>query len=131
MHELEQLAVRIERLTPLIGDALEDDGEPRTPDLEIPISWMGYLGHAIARSLDRLAPETARAVFDLLDEALASGSKLTGEAVATGLLEALANDLDRGVVTRDQLAPLLGPHSRAYLRAWDEFTLGSSTWADD
>lgn len=132
MDDLERFSSRLEQITPLVGAALEADDVPRTPDVETPTLWLADVGHAVAGTLGSLPPEAAEAVFGLIEEVLRTGSEPIRTAVATGLLEALAGDLDRGVVTQEQLAPLLGPESRAYLRAWDEYTLGHSRWdADD
>lgn len=117
----------LERLAPAVGAALEADDEPRRPDMELPVLWMGALGHAIARSLSELSEDRQRAVFDLVERGMRSGGVLLRTALATGLLEALATDMDRGVVSRDLVAGLLGDRSRGYLDAWDEFTLGEST----
>ena len=66
-------------------------------------------------------------MFRLVEDVLRTGSE-PGRTAVNGFLEALAGDLDRGVVTQEQLEPLLGPESRTYLRAWDEYTLGHSRW---
>jgi hypothetical protein len=117
----------LETITRSVGDALEADGEPRTPDMEVPVLWMSSVGHAVAGVLPALAPEEQRALFDAIERGMASGGELFRTALATGLLEALAHDMDRAVVPRDLVTPLLGTSSRAYLDAWDSFTLGEPT----
>ncbi len=112
-------------ITPAVGDALEADDEPRTPDMETPVLWMSSVGHAVAATLPTLSPEAQRAVLGVVEHGLASGGELLRTALATGLLEALAHDMDRKVVSRGLVTPLLGPSSRAYLEAWDDFTLGA------
>jgi hypothetical protein len=114
-------------ITPAVGDALEADGEPRSPDMETPVLWMSSVGHAVAATLPTLSPEAQRAVLGVVERGMTSGGELLRTALATGLLEALAHDMDRAVVSRELVAPLLGRRSRAYLDAWDDFTLGEST----
>jgi hypothetical protein len=117
----------LETITRSVGDALEADGEPRTPDMEMPVLWMSSVGHSVAGTLPTLAPEAQRALFDVIERGMVSGGELLRTALATGLLEALAHDMDRAVVSRDLVTPLLGTASRAYLDAWDSFTLGEPT----
>jgi hypothetical protein len=114
-------------ITPAVGDALEADGEPRTPDMEMPVLWMSSVGHAVAATLPALAPDAQRAVFDAVERGMSSGGELLRTALATGFLEALAHDMDRAAVPRELVTPLLGRSSRAYLDAWDSFTLGDPT----
>jgi len=114
-------------ITPAIGDALEADGESSAPDMEMPVLWMSSVGHAIAATLPTLSPAVQRAVLDAVERGMASGGELLRTALATGLLEALAHDMDRAVVPSELVIPLLGTRSRAYLDAWDDFTLGEPT----
>lgn len=120
----------LEALTPVLGDAVEAEGEQREPDLELNVAWMARVGHAIVTCLPQLREETAIGVFDLVERTLREGSQPIQDAVATGMLEAISNDLDLGRVTHARLAALIGPESRAYLLAWDEFTTGSSPWTE-
>ena len=123
-EEFTRFAARLAAITSAVGDALEADGEERAPDMEVPVLWMSAVGHAVAAVLPTLSEHTQRAVLDLVEDGMASGGELLRTAVTTGLLEALAHDMDRSRVPRDLVEPLLGAQSRAYLRAWDEFTLG-------
>jgi hypothetical protein len=123
-EEFTRFVEKLAAITPAIGDALEADGEQRTPDMEMPVLWMSSVGHAVAAVLPALPAATRVAVLDVVEGGMASGSEPLRTAVATGLLEALAHDMDRARVPRDLVAPLLGAQSRAYLDAWDTFTLG-------
>lgn len=123
-EEFMRFTERLATITPAIGDALEADGEQRTPDMEMPVLWMSGVGHAVAAALPGLPAASQRAVLDLVEDGMASGSELLRTALATGLLEALANDMDRARVPRDLVVPFLGAQSKAYLDAWDAFTLG-------
>ena len=101
-------------------------GEDAEPDQEIPTSWLGYLGRALAVVLPSLERETTNAAFQVIEDHLRSNDELrTG--ITTGLLEALANAVSSGRLPGPTLAAVLGPESRAYIDAWDEFTLGRSS----
>lgn len=126
-EELNRFMDALSAIAPAVGDALETDGEPRTPDMEMPVLWMSSVGHAVSATLPTLSPEAQRAVLDVVERGMASGGELLRTALATGLLEALAHDMDRAVIQRQLVTPLLGPSSRAYLEAWDDFTLGDSS----
>jgi hypothetical protein len=123
-EEFTRFVAGLDAITPAVGDALEADGEPRSPDMEMPVLWMSSVGHAISAVLPALPHESQRAVFDAVERGMASGGELLRTALATGLLEALVHDVDRAVVPRELVEPFLGSRSRAYLEAWDTFTLG-------
>jgi hypothetical protein len=123
-EEFTRFAGRLAAITTAIGDGIEADGEPRSPDMEMPVLWMSSVGHAISAVLPTLPPDSQRAVFAAVEHGMVSGGELLRTAIATGLLEAIAHDVDRARVPRELVTPLLGPQSRAYLEAWDAFTLG-------
>lgn len=127
-EEFARFIDELDKTAPAIGDALQADEGERTPDMEIPVLWMSSVGHAVSSTLVAMADDQQRAIFDEVESGMRSGGELLRTALATGLLEAIANDMDRGIVPRDLVATLLGAHSRAYLEAWDQFTLGESSW---
>jgi hypothetical protein len=111
--------------------ALRAAGEDIAPDLEVPTLWMGAVGHAIAQALPRLDPATRTTVFGLVERLLGTGSELTRTALTTGLLEAVAAEVSAGRLSGPDVAAVLGPRSRAYIDAWDEFSLGRSSLGDE
>jgi hypothetical protein len=125
--EVRDFAAALLALAPQVADALTARGDEHAPDPEFPISWMSQAGVALARSLDDQPQETRAGAFALVEERLAQGSTAMREAVATGLLEALASEVSGGRADPGTVAALLGPQSRAYLDAWDQFTLGRSS----
>jgi len=124
MNEFDEFGDELGRIAPEVMRAL---GDGAAPDHEIPISWMGSVGKAVADTLNRLAPEVRADVFQLVERHLARGSELMRTAVATGLLEVVASEVSGGRLDGPELARLLGPESRAYIDAWDQFTLGRSS----
>jgi hypothetical protein len=123
-EEFTKFARSLAAITTAIGDGVVAAGEPRSPDMEVPVLWMSSVGHAISAALSSLPQDSQRAVFAAVEHGMVSGSELLRTAIATGLLEAIAHDVDRSRVPRELVTPLLGPRSRAYLDEWDAFTLG-------
>ena len=111
-------------ITPALGDTLAGNDEPRLPDMDTPVLWMSSVGHALAVVLPGLTSTSQHALFAVVERGMSSGSELLRTTVATGLLEALTHDMDRAVVARSLVLPLLGVQSRAYLDAWDTYTRG-------
>ena len=68
------------------------------------------------------ANETGRlgSVFRLAEQGLVEGTETVKDAVATQFLETLQHGSDSEVAS--VWLPMLGEESRAYCRAWDEFT---------
>lgn len=126
-NEYADLIAALVRVAPDIEADLRAQGSSIEPDLEIPTLWMGDVGRAVAHVLDQLSPGARRAVFDVVERYLAGGSERMKDAVATGLLEAVASEVSAGRLDGPALATLLGPASRAYLDAWDQFSLGRSS----
>jgi len=62
------------------------------------------------------------AIFNLLEQLLVEGDSDVQDAVATCCLENLLNYFSAGAIPAESLVHLVGPQSRAYCQAWDEFT---------
>ncbi len=62
------------------------------------------------------------AIFGAIEELLLEGDAEVKDAVATCCLENLLNSVSSGRIAAGTFVHLLGPQSRAYCRAWDEFT---------
>lgn len=127
MDELDRFLADLLRVAPQVEQALRTQGSSVQPDLETPVAWLGDVGAALAELLTTLEPATQQAAFDVIEAHLVHGSRLMKDAVATGLLEMLASEVSGGRLSGPALGELLGPRSRAYLDAYDEFTLGRST----
>ncbi|WP_053846390.1 hypothetical protein [Streptomyces sp. NRRL B-24085] len=98
------------------GPAAQDGDE--VPPLTVRLA---ALGRVFAERSADLTPEQTRALFRRLEEVQAADGERYGSAVATGFFEALLNAWDKGFDLRS-VWPALGPHSRAYCRAWNGFT---------
>ena len=74
--------------------------------------------------LDRVeadAMEDFPSLFDTVEMLMVDGDSDVKDAVATCFLENLLNVTPR-CIPPERFVPLLGPESRAFCRAWDEFT---------
>lgn len=89
---------------------------------------LGSLGRAFGRRAAEMTPEQRRRILQILEEVQATGSQSDAEAVATGFFEAVLNQWDRGFDLRS-VWPDVGPESRAYCIAWNDFGgIGSPAW---
>ncbi|EST26714.1 hypothetical protein N566_23640 [Streptomycetaceae bacterium MP113-05] len=82
---------------------------------------LGTLGTAFAEHAHGLTSRRRRTVLVLLEDVLREGAEYDVNAVATGFFEALLNAWDRGFDLHALWADV-GPRSRAYCRAWNDFT---------
>ncbi|MCZ7456216.1 hypothetical protein [Streptomyces sp. WMMC940] len=99
-----------------------DGTAPADEDNVPPLTMrLASLGTAFARRSAELTPEQSGRVLRILEDVQTSGSEYDRTAVATGFLEALLNAWDKGYDLR-AVWHLAGPRTRAYCRAWNEFT---------
>lgn len=96
---------------------IEADGDD-VPPLTV---RLGTLGRVFGERSAEFSHEQSRRVLRLLEQVQAEGSAQDGTAVATGFFEALLNTWDKGFDLRSVWADM-GPKSRAYCHAWNEFT---------
>lgn len=81
------------------------------------------IGSGYVQAAHDLEPDAVRNFFSRIEDALECPQSDIRDAVATGLLEAIVNDLVR--TGGDRTATLdahAGPAALRYLRAWDEFS---------
>ncbi|MGN0063915.1 MAG: hypothetical protein ACI379_06710 [Nocardioides sp.] len=127
MQYLDEFTRALYTAVPELPAAMRDEGEQAEPDHDIPTSWLGYLGGALATVLPRLSPEAAGQAFTVIERYLTRADDALSTGIATGLLESLANAVSRGRLEAPLLAGVLRPASRQYIDAWDELTLGRSS----
>jgi len=109
-----------------------NDLHPRTSALEAEVSeefhphppginsLCGRIGWSISENIDSI--ENAADIFQLIEEALSSGTDELRNAVATGLIEAMISESDRHPGKWSGISPRLGPQSAAYAETWIAFT---------
>lgn len=83
---------------------------------------MDGLADAVVENAKEMGEPGLRQLFSIVELALATGDRETRDAVATCFLENLQNIASGGRFDFTLISEYLGPESRAYCRAWDEFT---------
>lgn len=124
--ELRRFLDDLAAAAPAVVVRLEERGHAE-PDAEVPVLWLAAVGHALADVLGDLTPAERDAALTVAEHHLVAGSERLSTAIATGLLEALASEVSGGRVDGPGLAAHLGPRSRAFLDAYDDFTVGRSS----
>ncbi|WP_121254268.1 hypothetical protein [Nocardioides ferulae] len=127
MEAMHDFAAALLAAAPELGTQMVAAGDDPRPDAELPGLWPGRAGAAIVACLPTLGDPARQRVFEVVEQHLVSGPEPVRSAVATGLLEQVASALSSGRADPALVARLLGPQSRAYLDAWDDFTLGRSS----
>jgi hypothetical protein len=64
----------------------------------------------------------AQRIFDLIEELATRGDEAVQTAATTQCLENLVNHIGAGRLKPEAVVPYLGPESRRYCIAWDDFT---------
>lgn len=86
------------------------------------------LGSSFAERSGELSEQQRAGLFGVLEDVMVNGSEYDGNAVATGFFEALLNEWDRGFDLKS-VWHHVGPESRYYCRAWNEFNgIPSPDW---
>ncbi|NEB06080.1 hypothetical protein [Streptomyces sp. SID13726] len=103
----------------------EAQGAPDdVPPLTVRLGALGraYTGtSAQAPTPAAFSEAQTRQLFRLLEDIQVDGSDQDRDAVATGFFEVLLNAWDKGFDLRS-VWPAVGPESRAYCLAWNDFT---------
>ena len=79
-------------------------------------------GRALCCDIEHLTPSQLKTSWETVEDLAISGSSEVRNAVATGLIEAVLSESSSGRFNVASVIPLLGPATRAYCKAWDEFT---------
>jgi hypothetical protein len=77
-----------------------------------------YISDLVAEGDDESLP----GIFRLIEELIVQGDEDVRTAACTCVLENLLNRYSAGEIPAESFVHLLGPESRAYCRAWDQFT---------
>jgi hypothetical protein len=77
--------------------------------------------------------EKTKQTFLFIEQFMSDGTEEVQEAVATCFLENLINAISRGRIPAASFVPLLGPESKKYCKAWDEFSKAKTEglWDDE
>ena len=99
--------------------ALRTEWDPESVPVTVLFS---DIAHALAASLPDIQDEPRQRVFQLIEDLILCGNHDVVEGIKTGFLEALLSDASAGQIEFREIAPLLGPRTTEFCRAWDEFT---------
>jgi hypothetical protein len=96
---------------------------------------MAAFSHFIIESIENknIDPSELQQVFIFMEELLVIGEDSVQDAVATCFLENLINATSWNTIPASSFVQFLGKESKAYCKAWDEFT-GVKTeglWSDN
>jgi hypothetical protein len=89
---------------------------------------LAYVGRSFTDHIDELTEQQQAALLALMEHVVVHGSETDSTAVTTGFLEALISAWDRGFDLKS-IWHHVGPESRTYCRAWNEFNgIPSPDW---
>lgn len=91
------------------------DWAPVAPPITI---LFGTIGAQMAADLRLDLESVRRNVFELIESSYYSPRPLLADAVFTGLLESMVNNLSNDLDIRRVVVDRLGPRSRAHVDAW-------------
>ncbi|MDJ1639033.1 hypothetical protein [Streptomyces pakalii] len=122
LTEADREAIGDWRGTPLSAD--EEAGD----DVPPPTVRLAGLGRAYAGHAPEFSERQAAELFRILEAVPANGDEYGWDAAATGFLEALMNEWDRGFDLAE-VWHLTGPRVREYCRAWNRLSgVESPAW---
>lgn len=78
----------------------------------------GIIGSRIARNLSQDFCSESSEIFDMIERAFDDPDSLLSVAVATGLVEAMANRLSQQRLIWQKVLAMLGPQTRRHAEAW-------------
>jgi hypothetical protein len=122
MSTAETIKAELTSLCPDFAAAWEDERELWTAD-DGSFTVHGVFAvfsHYVADRLIRGADPALKKVFDYVESKLTGDDSVVDNAACTCFLENLMNRVPE-TIPPSQLVPLLGPKSREFCRAWDEW----------
>ena len=79
--------------------------------------------------MTKMNQEEVSKAFALIEELIKMGDAYVSTAICTGLLESIANLLDDTKLDFMTVSRFIGPESKKYLKAWDEFCGIKTKWS--
>lgn len=97
---------------------LAEDWSPDLPPIVVAFS---FFGQQVAMHFSSFSKDEVREVFSFVEDLLLNGDEETGAAISTGFIEALVNEVDSGVLSKEEVFEVLGDESKKYWEDWDRF----------
>lgn len=113
---------RLADLTAETKEALAQFERDDLADLPLDTTAAAMVARAFGAALNKLSTEDIRAMGELTEELMTTGDEMTQTVIATGFLESLLGQASGGLLDFRKIVWAIGPESRKYCRAWDEFT---------
>ena len=88
---------------------------------------LGAFRSYISKKLEKNESYDYKKVFDFIEKLVVTGDEAVSTAATTGFLEDLVNMSSNGCFPSRSFTKYLGPESKAYCIAWDEFMGGPKT----
>jgi hypothetical protein len=85
-------------------------------------SDMTAFAYYVVEVLQGKRQEDLDLVFALIERLMVEGNDSVKDAAATCFIEVLQNNASAGAIDSRDFVPYLGSESRAYAKAWDDFT---------
>ncbi|HEV7301789.1 MAG TPA: hypothetical protein VGN72_20800 [Tepidisphaeraceae bacterium] len=80
------------------------------------------IGRSFSSASTELHNGEVAAMWCTVEHLLSKGNEEVKNAVATGLIEAVLDEISAGRLDASVIVNHLGPRTKAYCRAWDQFT---------
>jgi hypothetical protein len=119
--DLDRALERLAQAAPALAEELARTRAYWDPDPVPPTIGAGALGRVAVEAVAGLGDAELAAIAAVIEDVLGHGSEEAKDAIATGLLEAAMHATDEQPAGARFLSAL-GPHAKAYCRAWDEHT---------
>jgi hypothetical protein len=114
---MQRLSAASARLATLIAEAVAE----WAPDAPPPTVVMGSVGRALVEHCDEFTDGELAIILGTVEDVLLSQPESIKDIVATGLLEAVLHAGDKFPLPLARVMRFVGPQSRAYCEAWNEF----------
>ncbi len=95
-----------------------DVNEYRDPEEPMPTLLLASFGLQMAAHFEQIPPAEWKALVRAIEEGVSNKDKDIGEAVATGLLEAMVNYAEATEGLWPEIEARLGPEARDYVEAY-------------
>lgn len=100
-------------------ELLINEWQPDAPPLTIVFS---SAGRALCSQISNLLDPEIATLWQAVERLIVHGDSAVKNAVTTGLLELVLGEASAGRFDMKLITKYLGPETKAYCKAWDEFT---------
>jgi len=122
-RDVSEFFSQLEALHPGLREAAERARDEWHPDSVPPTFLAGEIAVGMARSAPAdFSDHELLTLCEFVEKALHDESQAVREIIATGFLEGLMGEASAGRFDFTRLSAFLGPETKKYCRAWDEFT---------